>query len=124
MHGLGTGCTDETLHSSLCSVAILCCMPIQQCQAPFELNPACEASRLTQGLSVALPGGIPQHLNGLLPPQIEQEALVLQGHNEPLSFQLGPHLHCLTARFGSSAGALVPLVPLISPQSRSLHLIA
>lgn len=28
---------------------------------------------------MALPGGIPQHLNGLLPPQIEQEALVLQG---------------------------------------------
>ena len=58
-----------------------------QAIAVFHL--AYGADRLTQSFSVTLLRGIPQHLNGLLPPQLEQEALVLQGMISILSSHKG-----------------------------------
>ena len=72
---LGPRCMGETLHSTSVFCDRCCHRSIEAINV-FHL--ADEALRFTESFSVALLRGISQHLNGLLPPQLEQETLVLQ----------------------------------------------
>ena len=76
VHRLGPRCMGETLHNTSALCGHLCCRSIQ---ATAVSHLAYGALRLTQSFFVALLRGVPQHLNGLLPPELEQKTLVLQG---------------------------------------------